>query len=102
MLPSDIFMAFALEKNNPVDNENNIIDDDDYKELAAAAVIPLWKVSLHVHLMFYISSNVIKLVDEFPFQEIIYQKNGIPRPTLICARSPQERVQCVGGRSGQQ
>jgi len=41
MLPSDILMAFALEKNNPVDDENNTIDDYDYKELAAAAVIPL-------------------------------------------------------------
>jgi len=29
MLPSDILMAFALEKINPVDDENNTIDDHD-------------------------------------------------------------------------
>jgi len=30
MLPSDILMAFALEKINPVDDENNTFDDNDY------------------------------------------------------------------------
>jgi len=38
MLPSDILMAFALEQINPVDDENNTIDD---KEFAAAAIIHL-------------------------------------------------------------
>ena len=50
MLPSDILMAFALEQINPVDDENNTIDD---KEFAAAAIIHLWKVSLYVHLVLY-------------------------------------------------